>query len=63
MHLNHYKCYVKSLISWPIPNSEWTAKIIDYVGKRMLRAAQNYSKTELELCGLALNVASCSHLL
>ena len=26
-------------------------------------AAQNYSITELELCGLTINIASCKHLL
>ena len=31
--------------------------------KRLPEAAKNYSITELELCGLAINIASFSHLL
>ena len=31
--------------------------------KDFLRSARNYSITELELCGLAINIASFSHLL
>ena len=31
-------------------------KLIAYVGKRLLEAAQNYSITELEMCGLAINI-------
>ena len=38
-------------------------KLIAYVSKRFPEAARNYSITELELCGLAINVASFSHLL
>ena len=38
-------------------------KLIDYVSKRMPEAARNYSITELEMCGLAINIASCAHLL
>ena len=34
-----------------------------YVSKRLPEAARNYSITELELCGLAFNIASFSHLL
>ena len=30
---------------------------------RLPEAARNYSITELELCGLAINIASFSHLL
>ena len=29
----------------------------------MLEAAKNYSTTELEMCGLAINIASFAHLL
>ena len=38
-------------------------KPIAYASKRLQEAAKNYSITELELCGLAINIASLSHLL
>ena len=38
-------------------------KLITYVSKRLPEAARSYSITELELCGLAINIASFSHLL
>ena len=38
-------------------------KVIAYSSKRLLELASNYSITELELCGLAINIASFSHLL
>ena len=38
-------------------------KLIAYANKRMLEAARNYSITELEICGLAINIASFAHLL
>ena len=38
-------------------------KLIAYVSKRMPEAAKNYSITELEMCGLAINIASFTHLL
>ena len=38
-------------------------KLIAYASKRLPEATRNYSITELELCGLAINIASCSHLL
>ena len=38
-------------------------KLIAYATKRLPEAARNYSITELELCGLAINIASFSHLL
>ena len=37
-------------------------KLIDYDSKRLPEAARNYSITELELCRLAINIASFSHL-
>ena len=37
--------------------------LITYVSKRLPEAARNYSITDLELCGLAINIASFSHLL
>ena len=38
-------------------------KLIVYVSKRPPEAAKSYSITELELCGLAMNIASFSNLL
>ena len=38
-------------------------KLIAYASKRMLRLAQNYFITKIELCGLAINIASFSQLL
>ena len=38
-------------------------KLIAYASKRMPEAARNYSITELEWCGLAINIASFAHLL
>ena len=38
-------------------------KLIAYVSKRLPEAAKSYSITELELCGLAINIPSFSHLL
>ena len=36
---------------------------IAYVSKRMPEAANNYLITELEICGLAINITTFSHLL
>ena len=38
-------------------------KLIVYASKRVSEAARNHSTTELKLCGLAINIASFSHLL
>ena len=38
-------------------------RLIAYMSKRMLEVAKNYSITELEMCGLAINIASFAHLL
>ena len=38
-------------------------RLIAYASKRLLEAVRIYSITELELCGLAINIASFSHLL
>ena len=38
-------------------------KLIAYTSKRMPEAAKNYPVTELEMCGLAMNIATFSHLL
>ena len=38
-------------------------KLIAYTSKRLPKAAKNYSITELEMCGLAINITSFVHLL
>ena len=38
-------------------------KLIAYMSKRMPEAARNYSITELEMCSLAINIASFAQLL
>ena len=38
-------------------------KLIAYLSKRLPEATRSYSITELELCGLTINIASFSHLL
>ena len=38
-------------------------KLIVYASKRLPEAAKSYSIMELELCGLAINIASFAHLL
>ena len=38
-------------------------RLIAYASKRMPEAAKNYSITELEMCGLTINIATFSHLL
>ena len=37
-------------------------KLIAYASKRMPEAAKNYSITELEMCGLAINIINFIHL-
>ena len=38
-------------------------KVITYASKRMPEAAKNYSITELEMCGLVINIVIFVHLL
>ena len=38
-------------------------KLIAYASKRLPEAARNYLITELELCGLAISIASFSNIL
>ena len=38
-------------------------KLIAYVSKKLPDVAKNYSLTELEMCGLAINITSFAHLL
>ena len=37
--------------------------MVVYASKRLPEAVRSYSITELELCGLAINITSFSHLL
>ena len=53
--------YVNSSALYQIQGGK--PKFIAYVNKRLPEAARNYSITELELCGLAINIASFAHLL
>ena len=46
---------------YQIPNGK--LRLIAYASKRLPEAVRSYSITELELCGLAINIASFSHLL
>ena len=52
---HYWKCFVSN------PNQK--AKLIAYASKGLPEAARNYSMMELEMCGLAINVASFAHLL
>ena len=38
-------------------------KLMAYASKRLPKAARNYYITELEMCGLAINITSFAHLL
>ena len=53
--------FVTGSVLYQIRNGK--PKLIAYASKRLPEAAKNYSITELELCGLAINIASFSHLL
>ena len=44
-------------------NQNGKPKLIVYASKRLPDTARNYSITELEMCGLAINIASFAHLL
>ena len=44
-------------------NQNGKPKLIAYASKRLQEAVGNYSITELEMCGLAINIASFLHLL
>ena len=46
---------------YQVPNGK--PKLIAYASKRMPEAARNYSITELDMCSLAVNIASFAHLL
>ena len=53
--------YATSSALYQIQNRK--PKLIAYASKRLPEAACNYSITELEMCGLAINIASFVHLL
>ena len=55
------KLYQKITKLYQIQNSK--CKLIAYASKRLPEAVGNYSITELELCGLAINIASFPHFL
>ena len=40
-----------------------TPRLIAYASKRMPEAAKSYSISELEMCGLGINISTFSHLL
>ena len=52
--------YVMGNTLYQIQNGK--PKLITYASKRLPEAACNYSITELEMCGLAINIASFVHL-
>ena len=52
--------YAMGSSSYQIQNGK--PKLITYASKRLPEAACNYSITELEMCGLAINIASFAHL-
>ena len=41
----------------------WKPKLIAYASQRLPEAANNYSITELEMCGLSINIGSFSTLI
>ena len=53
--------YVTGRALYQIQNGK--PKLIAYATKRLPEAVKSYSITDLELCGLAINIASFSHLL
>ena len=46
-----------------VSNTDGRPKLIAYASNSLLEAARNYSITEVELCNLAINITSFSHLL
>ena len=53
--------YTMGSVLYQIQNGK--PKLIAYASKRLPKAAKNYSTTELEMCGLAINIASFAYLL
>ena len=60
LYSNTSKCATGSAL-YQIQNGK--PKLIAYVSKRLPDAACNYSITEMEMCGLAINITSFAHLL
>ena len=58
---SHTSKYTTGSTLYQVQNGK--PKLIAYVSKRMLEAARNYSITELDMCGLAINIASFAYLL
>ena len=51
---------------WTVPYIRYRIKkpkLITYASKRLTEAEKNYSLTELEMCGLAINIMHFAHLL
>ena len=57
------KCRLQRPPVLHLPDRHGQPKLIAYASKRMPEAAKNYSITELEMCGLAMNIATFLHLL
>ena len=60
--------YIQTLVSLPLVVRCTKFRMdsqgsLPYASKRMPEAAKNYSITELEMCRLAMNIATFSHLL
>ena len=53
--------YAMGSVLYQIQNGK--PKLIVYTSKRLPKAAKNYYITELEMCGLAINIVSFAHLL
>ena len=53
--------YATGSVLYQIQNGK--PKLIAYASERLPEAAKNYSITELEMCGLAINIMSFAHLL
>ena len=53
--------YARGSALYQIQNGK--PKLITYASKKLPEAVCNYSITELEMCGLAINIASFVHLL
>ena len=53
--------FVTGSVLYQIQNGQ--PRLIAYASKRMPEAAKNYSITEIEMCRLAMNIVTFSHLL
>ena len=53
--------YATGSVLYQVQNGK--PKLIAYASKRMPKTARNYSITEVEMCSLAINIASFAHLL